>query len=37
MLKEQGITPACAGNTRPTRESECPSEDHTRLHGEYTL
>ena len=29
------ITPACAGNTRPTRKSGRPSEDHPRSREEY--
>ena len=31
-----GITPACAGNTRPLPLRRSPSRDHPRLRGEYT-
>ena len=37
MLKEQGITPAFAGNTTSRKYSSCNHRDHPRLRGEYAI
>ena len=35
VLKEERITPACAGSTKARSEYSILSEDHPRLRGEY--
>ena len=36
ISRDERVTPACAGNTRPRRPCRCPAADHPRLRGEHT-